>query len=137
MATVAAALALAPGAAAMPTNFCTFRLGPQLRALAVSSNCLWTRTTLSDSARWGLVTRGVTVTVWRRVSRQAFEARFALGTPVSLGSFAREDAQPLTVTVDAWVRGHGLTVVAIDERSGGGPDAATVLAFARAVARQL
>jgi hypothetical protein len=146
-ATIATATAPAITAAAVPTrtqarsipaNLCTLPVKSQLKALGVTAKCTSTKTAIGAGAHWGAPTHGIGITVWTSVPASRFKSTYAkLGTPVQLGNFAREADGPMGVTLNAWVGNVGLSVTLVHRAGGNKAARPLVLAFAKAIAKQL
>jgi hypothetical protein len=144
-ATVATALPITAAAAptrsqvrSIPTNLCTLAVKSQLKALGVTAKCTSTKTAIGEGAHWGGPTHGIGITVWTSVAASRFKSAYAkLGTPVQLGSFAREADGPMGVTLNAWVGNVGLSVTLVHRAALNEAARPPVLAFAKAVAKQL
>ncbi len=142
---LAAGAALAAPALAAPSNLCKLKVRAQLNPLDVSGTCKPSKTAHVGSltitgADWGTTDNYVGVQVYTGVPAARFEQQFGKqGKSVSLGSFARENVGVSGVTLAAWVKGKGI-VIALNKMGSsqtGRPYAAPVLAFAKAVAKQL
>jgi hypothetical protein len=133
-------------ASAVPSNLCALKVKPQLKPLGVSTTCKPSKTAQIAAltiagADWGATNNYVGVQVYTGAPESRFKQQFGKqGNPVALGSFAREAVGASGVTVNAWVRGKGLVVLlnkGISTPSKMKPYAPSVLAFAKAVAKQL
>jgi hypothetical protein len=146
LAVVAAAWSVAGSASANPSNLCALKVKPQLEPLHVAAICKPSKTARIASltivgADWGAANNYVGVQVYIGAPESRFKQQFGkLGKPVSLGSFAREDIGASGVSVSAWVNGKGLVVLlnkGLRTPSAMKPYAASLLAFAKAVAKQI
>jgi hypothetical protein len=122
---VTAGLALSAAtahAASVPTNLCSLHVSPTtLRALHVTGSCLTSGTSRSkgrtdEAATWGAWGTGnntILVTTFTGISKSSFQEHIAVlpgGTPVPIGSWAREWPLGDTVTIDVWTGSVGLTI---------------------------
>jgi len=146
VAALAVASALATPVVAAPSNLCKLKVSAQLNPLDVSGTCKPSKTAhvgalTITGADWGTTDNYVGVQVYTGAPAARFEQQFGKqGKSVSLGSFAREKVGVSGVTLAAWVKGKGLLIVLnkqFNSENGGQPYAAPVLAFAKAVAKQL
>jgi hypothetical protein len=144
---VAVAAAAAAGASRMsvPSNLCTLKLKTQLEAIGVASKCKEAKTAkvgalTIEGANWGAIDNSIGVQVYMGAPKSRFKAQFGqVGSPVALGSFAREASGPSGVSLAAWVSGVGL-VVNFNHPADAAKNktyAAGVLALAKAAAKQL
>lgn len=141
---LAVGCSLAASASAGSSNLCSLNVKAQLKPLGVSTTCKPSKTAHIGSlaiagADWGATDNYVGVQVYTGATEVRFRQQFGnLGKSVALGSFAREDVGSFSITVSAWVKGKGLVVLLNKGPSAKPkPYAASVLTFARAVAKQL
>lgn len=155
---VAAALAAAAASAALagsslaapagspPANLCTLKVKAQLKALPVGTVCKPSRTahvgTLTiEGANWGTTNHAVALQVYIQLPKSRFLAQIdKSGKKVALGNggTAWVDSGPAGVSLYAWADGLGM-IVLLKQPIGasGGSYAAPLLAFTKAVAKQV
>lgn len=144
-----AAAAVATAATAtgsVPGNLCTLHVKQQLKTLPVGATCKQSKTAhigglAIEGANWGTINHAIALQVYTGIAKSRFlQQADKSGTKISLGTgtVGWEDSGATGVGLYAWANGVGLIVLLHRPiGSNSHPYLGPVLAFAKAVAKQL